>query len=258
MNIQAQEELPPDVVALLREVESVELVAEDGENLESDWHRRNMNLLTEVIDCRLRGRDDYFVGGNMFIYFNLEQARNRDFRGPDFFFVWGARRTPLREYWAVWQEHGKYPHVIIELLSPRTEKEDLGRKKDVYEGTFHTSDYFCYDPYTKTLQGWHLFDSRYQPLTASERGWRWCEQLGLWLGTWEGRFQNQEATWLRFYTPDGQVVPTFAEAQTGETEGERQRAEAERQRAEAAEAEIDRLRAQLGRLPNGPGGAGSV
>src|SRR5207244_3129600 len=112
-----KEPLPADVAELLQQLESVELAAEDGENLESDWHRRCMNLLIEVIAHHLRGRTDFYVGGNMFIYFNLEQARNRDFRGPDFFFVWGASLEPMRPYWAVWNEGGRYPNVIIELLS---------------------------------------------------------------------------------------------------------------------------------------------
>jgi hypothetical protein len=34
---------------------------------------------------RSRERQDYFVGGNMFIYYSRRQVRNRDFRGPDFF-----------------------------------------------------------------------------------------------------------------------------------------------------------------------------
>jgi Uma2 family endonuclease len=235
------EPLPPDVEAMIREVESVELVSEDGENLETDWHVRNINLLIEVVTCHLHGRTDFYVGGNMFIYFNLEQARNRDFRGPDFFFVWGASLEPMRPHWAVWHEGGHYPDVIIELLSPRTASEDRGPKKKVYETIFHTSDYFCYDPQAKGLDGWHLVDGGYQTLPSSERGWLWCEQLALWLGTWEGKYQEHQATWLRFYTPDGKVVPTFAEA--------------EQQRADAAEAELARLRAQLGQKANGPAGS---
>ncbi|MSU77764.1 MAG: hypothetical protein EXS16_06680 [Gemmataceae bacterium] len=66
------------------------LISEDGENLESDWHRIELNLLIELTDQWITGRDDYFVGGNMFIYFDEEHARNRNFRGPDYFFVWGA------------------------------------------------------------------------------------------------------------------------------------------------------------------------
>ena len=74
----------------------VDLVYDDGEPLESDWHRVQMNLLIDVIHQAMaqRGRTDYFAGGNMFIYYGEDQARavatqppakRREFRGPDTF-----------------------------------------------------------------------------------------------------------------------------------------------------------------------------
>jgi Uma2 family endonuclease len=258
---------PPEVPLL----PDVELLETDGEPLESDWHRLEINLLIEVVKLHERDQTDYYVGGNMFIYFSEEQARNHDFRGPDFFFVRRVKSEPLRKYWAVWLEGGRYPDAIIELLSSSTAVLDRTVKKDVYEKTFRTPSYFCYDPATKQLQGWRLVSGKYEPLTCNERGWLWCEELGLWLGTWEGKFQGNHATWLRFYDAAGNVVPTFAEAaeqrateesqrteaERQRAEAERQRAEAERQRAEAAEAELARLRSQLGQQGNGPAESGN-
>ncbi len=123
----------------------VDLVDSDGEPMESSWHRREMNVLIEQVSYHRRDRRDYFVGGNMFIYFNVEQARHRDFRGPDFFYVEGVAYDPQRPYYAVWKEGGHYPDVIVELLSPNTEKEDRTTKKAIYENTFHSREYFLYD-----------------------------------------------------------------------------------------------------------------
>lgn len=226
----------------------VQLVESDGEPMDSPWHRDAMNLLIEQVRWHLRARQDYFVGGNMFIYFNIEQARNRDFRGPDFFYVDEARPNEHRLWWAVWDEGGKYPDVIVELLSPTTAVEDRTTKKQVYEGTFKTNDYFLYEPSTRQLEGWRLVDKRYQRIEPDARGWLWSEQLQLWLGTWEGPYQNRPDVWLRFYDPQGQVVPLFAEGALQAAETEKQRAEAERQRAEAAEAELTRLQAVLREL----------
>jgi Uma2 family endonuclease len=212
----------------------VELIEEDGEPLESDWHRRAMNLLIDAIGYHYRDRNDFYVGGNMFIYFNEEQARNRDFRGPDFYFVWGVNREPMRPYWVVWKEGGRYPDVIIELLSPKTAVEDLTTKKEIYEQVFRTPEYFCYDPATQELRGWRLVGGEYQPLEANEQGRLWCDQFELWLGPWTGKFQGHEAVWLRFFDNEGNVVPLAAEG--------------ERQRAEAAEAELAQLRARLAEL----------
>src|SRR5438445_5365581 len=223
----------------------VELVETDGEPLDSAWHRDEINLLVEVIRYRFRDRRDYFVGGNMFIYFNVEQARNRDFRGPDFFFVDEVQRyDQLRPYWVVWEEGGKYPNVIIELVSASTADEDRTTKKRIYERTFRTPEYFLYDPDTRRLDGWRLSCERYKPIEPNEHGWLWSEQLELWLGIWEGQYQGAQGAWLRFYDAEGQLVPLFAEA-------ERQRAEAERQRAETVEAELARLRAIIAKQ-NGP------
>jgi hypothetical protein len=189
----------------------------------------------------------------MFVYYSEEQARNRDYRGPDFFFVWGVSPEPVRPYWAVWKEGGHYPDVIIELLSPTTAENDRTVKKDLYEQLFHTSDYYCYDPETRQLEGWHLNDRVYHPISPNGHGRLWCKELGLWLGTWDGPFQGHTTTWLRLYTPEGALVPTAEEAGRKVAEIERrradaefQRAEAERQRADALEAEVARLRARLG------------
>jgi Uma2 family endonuclease len=241
------EEKDPEYAAIEQSIRAVELVEEDDENMESDWHRLAMTLLIEVIVYFLRERDDFYVGGNMFIYFDRDVAQKRNFRGPDFFFVRGVPREPLRRYWMPWDEGGRLPDVIIELLSPKTAQEDLTTKKDIYEKVFHTHEYYCYDPETHALQGWRLIDHRYEPMNPDESRRLWSEELGLWLGTWEGRYQERETTWLRFYDAQSNVVETLAEA-------EHQRAEVERQRAEAAEAELARLKAQMAQPGNSPAG----
>ena len=223
---------------------TIELVESDGEPMDSPWHRDAMHLLIEQVRYRMQGCRDYFVGGNMFIYFNLEQARNRDFRGPDFFYVKGVRYEPFRLYYVVWDEGGKYPDVIIELLSPTTADEDLTTKKTIYERVFRTPDYFCYDPETQELKGWHLVDQVYQPLQPNERGWLWCGQLGLWLGTWTGLYQGQTDTWLRYYDEQGQVVPLFAEGEAQLADAAQQRADAARQQADAAQQQADAAQQQ--------------
>src|SRR5438128_1925677 len=114
----------PDPAPLEEILPQVELIYDDGEPMVSDWYVKAMLLLISSIDQHFHDRDDFYVGGNMFIYFSEEQARNRDFRGPDFYFVWNTTRKPLRKYWVVWQEGGRVPNVVIELCSASTIKED--------------------------------------------------------------------------------------------------------------------------------------
>jgi len=217
---------------------NVELVAEDGIPLESTWHLFCIYLLIDSIVWQFRGRDDYYAGGNQFIYFSEQQARNRDFRGPDCYLVLGTNKEPLREYWCVWQEGGKYPNLIIELSSPSTAHLDRTVKKDIYEQVFRTANYYCYDPASHTLDGWELVNEVYKPLVPNEQGRLWCPQMNAWLGTWAGKYQDRDEVWLRFFDANGQVLPTAVEAA-------QQLAEADRRRLEQAEAELARLKAQL-------------
>ncbi|NMG61049.1 Uma2 family endonuclease [Geitlerinema sp. P-1104] len=222
-----------------------DLIFDDGEPLETHRHRIAMNVLLASAHGALTEREDYFTGGNMFVYFSSEQARNRDFRGPDFFVVLDVDPNPNRERqgWVVWEEGGRYPDVIVELTSGSTAREDYGRKKEIYERVFRTRDYFVYHPFDpQSLQGWHLGGRGYEDIPRGDRGWLWCDTLGVWLGVEEGTVQRETAPWLRFFRPDGSLILLPEE----EAKRERQRAEVERQRAEAALAEVERLKAQLG------------
>ena len=218
------------------------LLEEDGVPLETDWHRLEMNLLIESVTYYWRHRADYFVGGNMFIYYNEEHARNVDYRGPDFFFVRDSQLNPSRPYWAVWLENYKFPNLIIELTSPSTAEIDRVIKKDIYEKIFKTNNYFIFDPADNHLEGWHLENGSYVELQPDERGWLWCDELGLWLGNWYGKFQGKLNTYLRLFDKEGNLVPLFSEA----AELAEKAAAADRQRADALEAELAKLKAQVG------------
>lgn len=228
------------------EVPTLDLPMEDGIPLESSWHRDEINLLIELTRYHWRDRTDFYTGGNMFIYYSLEQVRRRDYRGPDFYVVTDVDGTRYRGAWVVWEEGGHYPDLIIELLSPTTAEMDKTIKKTLYERTFHTAEYFCYDPDSQELLGWHLRDNEYEPLTPDPHGRLWSNVLQLWLGKWAGDFRRERGVWLRFFDSAGELVPTWDEAATAE-------AAAERARAEAAEAEVTRLRAELARITQGKG-----
>jgi Uma2 family endonuclease len=210
----------------------------DGEPLESPWHFAQIALLIDLVHCWFKGRDDYFVGGNMFIYYSWSESKKQDYKGPDFFFVKEVERQRHRQYWAIWDEGGKYPNLMIELLSPTTAKFDKTTKKTLYEQTFRTPEYFWYDPDTQELTGWRMKEGSYQVIETDNRGWMWCEQLELWIGKWKGTHMGLEATWLRFYQENGQLVLLEAEAA-------RLQAEIDRKKAEEAQAELTRMKALL-------------
>lgn len=244
----------PEAAPIAEEPRFPNLPETDGEPLESDWHRLAINFLIEIIRYVFRGRRDFFVGGNMFLYFSTEQVRNKDYRGPDFFFLWGVDRDRPRRYWAVWEEGGKYPDVIIELLSPSTAQEDRTTKKTLYERVFHTHEYFLYDPDTQKLEGYRLhLKNGYEPIELEPNGRMWSRALELYLGTWDGEFQEAHRTWLRFFDVHGNLIligredqQRRADDEKRRADDEKRRADEEKQRADKAEVELARLRAERG------------
>jgi Uma2 family endonuclease len=214
----------------------------DEPPVESDLHLQQIILFLECLNWWWRDRNDFYASGNLTIYYSQKKIKSRDFRGPDFFVVLGAERKP-RKSWAVWDEDGKYPNVIVEVLSNSTASIDKGLKQQLYQDIFRTPDYFWFDPDTLEFAGFHLVDGQYQPLEPDTQGRLWSHQLQLFLG-----FHDRN---LRFFTPEGQLIPSPREA--AETESrqkelaqkqaarEAQRAQQEAQRAEQLTAKLREL-----------------
>ncbi len=177
----------------------------DEPPLETYLHLQQMMLLIKCLDWLWRDRQDFFAAGNLTIYYSPHQKKSEKFRGPDFFVVLGTERKP-RKSWVVWEEEGKYPNIIIEILSPKTAKSDRGLKKQIYQDTFRTADYFWFDPDTLEFQGFQLIQGQYQELQPNQEGHLWSQQLGLYLG-----IHNSQ---LRFFTNLGELVLTTEEVAT--------------------------------------------
>jgi Uma2 family endonuclease len=218
--------------------------------MESPWHFRNAALLVAAyVAAHGRQRHDYFIGANMFVYYSTRQIRSQDFKGPDVFIVKEVDGTKPRLSWIAWDEDSRLPDVIFELLSPSTEEYDLGGKKQLYERTFRTREYFCVAPEVERLLGWRLNEAnRYTPLTPDERGWLWSEELGLWLGAWRGSYLGEEHTWLRFYTQEGALALLPEEAERQRADAAEQRAESAEQQAQAEHQRAEELIARLAEL----------
>ena len=213
--------------------------------MESARHWRQMVLLVESLEFMFRDRDDFFAGGNMFLYFSEAQTRKNDFRGPDVFVVLGTEHRE-RQAWVVWLEGGKTPDVIIELTSPSTEKVDRVDKKALYE-RLKIGEYFIYDPFTHALDGFELDVAKrvYTPKAFDAAGRLSCSALGLSLGTVTSRFWETEIPWLRWIDGGGVPLPLPAEAAIfAEAKAERAEAKAEQAEAKAEQAEAKAERAE--------------
>jgi Putative restriction endonuclease len=143
--------------------------------------------------------------------------------------------------WIAWEEDGRLPDVIFEMLSPSTAKKDRTEKKDLYEKVFRTAEYFLYDPNSRKLEGFRLVHGAYQPIRPDRKRLLRSERLGVSVGLWRGVVNKRKDTWVRLFRPDGALVPTASER----ADAARQRTEAAEHRADAAEAELARLRTLL-------------
>jgi Uma2 family endonuclease len=212
----------------------------DEPEMESSIHYQQLALLVSSLEWHWQDREDFFIGANLTVYYDHQQLRRRAFRGPDFFVVRDVSGEP-RSSWVVWEEGGRYPDLIIELLSESTASVDRTDKKALYQNIFRTPEYFWFSPITGELAGFRLIERQYQPIPGDEQGRRWSQVLGLYLGVKDER--------LRYFTAEGQLIASPAEAAAHETqraEHERERAEHERERAEheRERAEHERERAE--------------
>ncbi|GCE60585.1 Uma2 family endonuclease [Microcystis aeruginosa] len=185
----------------------------DEPPLESDLHLQQITILIGCLERLWQQRTNYYASGNLTIYYNEEQLKKRDFCGPDFFVVLDTEKHP-RKSWVVWGEGGKYPNVIVEILSPSTANIDRNKKKNLYQNTFRTPNYFWFDPESLELQGFRLIAGQYQAIAANENGYLWSEQLELYLGIFDRK--------LRYFTVDGQLVPTPQEAELEQRQAKEQ------------------------------------
>ncbi len=200
-------------------------IESDEPEMESSLHYVQLALLVSCLEWWWREKNDFFIGANLTVYYSEQQLRNRDFRGPDFFLVRNTQKRPRRS-WVVWQEDGMYPDLIIELLSESTAKVDRNEKKILYQNFWRNPEYFCFDPEKLDFAGFRLISQEYQGIVSNESGRLWSDVLELYLGIYQGK--------LRYFTPDGQLVPTPEEA-----------ALQAQQQAQQAQQRAERLAAQL-------------
>lgn len=209
-----------------------------------------------------------FVGTDMNLYYDVRHSNW--YKRPDWFAVVGVPRlydgTDLRLSYVIWQE-GISPLVVVELISPGTENEDLGQttrqpnqpptKWEVYERILKVPYYVVFERYTNRLRVFILNGDRYRSVEFTEPR-IWIPTLELGIGLWEGEYQGIDRLWLRWYDAGGNWISTPQELEAiaqqqaqiaqQQAQSERQRAETERQRADAAEGRLQEIQRRMREL----------
>jgi Uma2 family endonuclease len=227
--------LPPqtDPPGLPRELlpTMYDLPSEDPEEpgLPDEFHYYQPQLLRETFAPARYASDRVFVGTDLNLYYDVRHPMWH--KRPDWFAVLGVSRfyeaRDLRMSYVIWQEQVP-PYLVVELLSPGTDQEDLGQthrapnepptKWEVYEQILRVPYYVVFSRYTDSVQYFSLAGgTAYREVTSDDQR-LWLPEAGLGLGLWAGTYQGIERQWLRFYDADGRWRSTPVEQ-------ERQRAE---------------------------------
>lgn len=217
---------PPDIS---------QLEIEDGQPVDSIHSERGQRLLSEAPYVGWEGPGEgrtFVVHTNVGIFSSTSEPPivpdvllSLDVKLP-------GRRTEKRHLtYFIW-EYGKYPDVVIEIVSNRKGGE-LTTKVRAY-AQMGIPYYVVHDPYKllgkQELYAFELRGRSYVPMSEV-----WFPEIGLGLRLWEGEYEGDWATWLRWCDIDGELIPTGAElaAQI------REQAEYARRRADKAEDEAE-------------------
>ncbi len=226
---------------------------ESGEpGMPDEFHPHQAILLSETFRPTTFPPDQVFTAIDLNLYYDPQNQRW--YKRPDWFAVVGApslyEGRDLRLSYVVWQE-GVVPLIVLELLSPKTEKADLGRvardedgtptKWEVYEQILRVPYYAVFSRVADRLRIFKLNGGGYTEVIGHGDRF-WIPEAGLGLGVWRGIYKGPERLWLRWYDAQGAWIPTSEER----AEQERQRAERLEERAERLEerAEQERQRAE--------------
>ncbi|HBE19340.1 MAG TPA: hypothetical protein DEG17_26365 [Cyanobacteria bacterium UBA11149] len=251
-----------------------DLKSEDPEEpgVPDEYHNLQSQFLSRVFRSPLYPPHRVFSSGDLNLYYDLNHTQW--YKRPDWFLVVGVSRlyeeSELRSSYVVWQE-GVNPFVVVEFLSPATEKEDLGQnislstkesssiptqdngkqqsssetppvKWEVYEKILQVPYYIVFSRYTNVIRFFKLVGGRYQEQELDANNPRvWMPELEVGLGLWLGEYEGVTRLWLRWYDGAGNWIPT-------DTDLERQEKERERQEKEEALLQVERVQAQLSQV----------
>jgi Uma2 family endonuclease len=219
--------------------------------LPDQYHFWQGELLSETFVPSNYPSSEVFVACDLNLYYDLQHPLW--YKRPDWFAAVGVDRfyqkTEPRLSYVIWQEKVK-PFVIVELLSPSTQKEDLGLlrndqgktpyKWEVYETILQIPYYVVFDGRSNKLRLFKLVNRRYQSENVGN-GEYWFTEIELGLKLAFCKYQDLNRIWLRWYDRSGNLIPTTAE----QFKQEKKRVKEEKQRADLAELEIARLKALL-------------
>ena len=129
--------------------------------------------IAHLLRERYEDRPDVFISGTVFISYDITSGNRRV--GPDLFIAFDVNSAGIREnlpnFW-IW-ETGKVPDFVLEVASPSTAENDLGRKRELYQ-QLEVQEYWRIDPtggdlYGRALVGERLVGDQYEEYPLERR-----------------------------------------------------------------------------------------
>jgi Uma2 family endonuclease len=190
----------------------------DGKPMgETEVHVFELISILTTLRAWFRRMADVYVGGNIMFYY--EEGNPKASFSPDVFVVFGVPTVPPRRTYKVWEE-GAPPTAVIEITSCKTRREDLTKKRVIYE-RIGVPEYVLYDPLGEylrpPLQLVPLTDGVYTSVAPEPDGSLVSEALNLTLRLVDGRLRLfDRASGIELLSPEERA--DAAEARVAELE----------------------------------------
>ncbi len=234
--------------------QEVEYPTSDGQPMaETPEHQTVMIDLILGLKSRYAEVPDIWVGGNFFLCY--EKGNPNAHVSPDVMVARGVEKKRRRPNYLLWEE--KAPSLVVEVTSRSTRREDVSKKKDLYQ-RIGVAEYILFDVFGEylrpRLQGYQLEAGRFRPMLPEADESLRSRTTDLWLKPEGERLRLVDAaTGAPLRWPEEiEAAYALAEMRAAEEAAARQAETAARQAAEArAAAAEERLRAleqELGRL----------
>jgi Uma2 family endonuclease len=204
---------PPDFTTTLPD--HTQLPESDGTFVKNFQEHPQSILLTDSIQPILQQRHpdgQYCIGQDCGIYWRLTDPPERGAVAPDWFYVPNVPPTlsnQVRRSYVLWQEYIA-PLIVLEFVSgdgsEERDRTPWTGKFWIYEQVIHPAFYGIYEVSQARVEVYHLVEGQYQVLAANERGHYPISPLGVELGIWQGRYQNAELPWLRWWDLQGNLL----------------------------------------------------
>jgi len=221
----------------------------------------------------------YLVGADSAIYYRVVKPFEKSkCVAPDWFYVPGVTQVNpagrKRKSYLLWEN--RPPLIAIEYASnggaeERDPTPDEG-KFWAYESQIRPAYYAIFVPTVAQLEVYELVRDQFVPMRPNEAGRYPIVPMRMELGIWEGTIERTEDVWLRWWSMEGELLPSHsdrAEHQQRRAELEQQRADEQQRfageqqrradeqqaRADAAVADAERMRAMLRALGRDPDAA---